>query len=192
MWVAKLFVRYSKEIKMSRVGKHAVAIPQGVNCTLSQGVLEARGKNGNLKMTVSPEVTVEIKDAKVFVHPKSKAQISRMMWGTTQRLITNLVMGVHEGFTKRLEINGVGYRAQIQGNKLVMQLGYSHDIEIPVPSDIKIACEKPTSVSISGPDRQKVGELAAYIRKLRPPEPYKGKGVKYENEIIVRKEGKKK
>lgn len=177
---------------MSRVGKNPVVIPQGVECSIANGTFSAKGKLGNLDLPLSKEVKVELADGKVVVTPLSKSKTARMMWGTTQRLVSNVVNGVNEGFTKRLEVNGVGYRAQMKGSTLVLNLGFSHDVEINVPADLKVACPKPTLVEISGADRQKVGELAANIRGHRPPEPYKGKGVKYEGEYIFRKEGKKK
>jgi large subunit ribosomal protein L6 len=177
---------------MSRVGKNPVEIPSDVECQVANGQLSAKGKLGQLAFPVSNEVVVEVKDGKVFVQPKAESKVSRMMWGTTQRLARNIITGVSQGFTKRLEINGVGYRAQVQGNKLVLQLGYSHDIELQIPSDLKVICEKPTVIAISGADNQRVGQFAAEIRDFRSPEPYKGKGVKYEGEYILRKEGKKK
>ncbi len=177
---------------MSRVGKNPVVIPQGVECSIAGDTFSAKGKLGNLSLSLSKDVKVEIADGNVVVTPLSKSKTARMMWGTTQRLVANLVTGVNEGFKKRLEINGVGYRAQMKGSTLVLNLGFSHDVEVPVPSDLKVVCEKPTLLEISGADRQKVGEFAANIRGYRPPEPYKGKGVKYEGEYILRKEGKKK
>lgn len=177
---------------MSRVGKHPVEIPQGVECQLNAGVLTAKGRLGQLQMPISQDVIVKLEDGKVIVKPASNSKQSRMMWGTTRRLVSNLIGGVHAGFTKKLEINGVGYRASVQGKNLVLQLGFSHDVTFPIPDGIDIKCEKPTSVSVSGADRQRVGEVAAKIRSYRKPEPYKGKGVKYENEFILRKEGKKK
>lgn len=177
---------------MSRVGKSPVLIPQDVDCYFEGTTFNAKGKNGILSMQVSSEVSVSIEDQKVNVLPLKKSKDSLMMWGTTRRLIDNLIQGVHQGFTKKLEITGVGYRAAVQGNVLSLQLGYSHDINYPIPSDIKIVAEKPTLLSISGANRQRVGQVAADIRSYREPEPYKGKGVKYENEFILRKEGKKK
>lgn len=177
---------------MSRVGKNAIEIPQGVDCTLADGSFLAKGKNGQLSTKLTNDVKVEVKDSKVFVTPKSDAKVARMMWGTTQRNIANVVRGVSEGFTKNLEIHGVGYRAQMQGSKLVLQLGFSHDVELDIPTGLQVKCEKPTSLSIFGADKQKVGAFAAKIRDYRRPEPYKGKGVKYEGEYILRKEGKKK
>lgn len=177
---------------MSRVGKNPVVIPQGVECHLSGLTLSAKGKNGALSMSISSDVIVSIAEGEISVKPSSQSKQSRMMWGTTRRLVSNLVHGVSIGFTKRLEINGVGYRASIQGKTLQLQLGFSHDILYPIPSDIQIVAEKPTSLTISGASRQRVGQIAAEIRNYRGPEPYKGKGVKYENEFILRKEGKKK
>jgi large subunit ribosomal protein L6 len=177
---------------MSRVGKNPIAVPAGVECTLTPKELRAKGKNGQLQVSLTNDVKVELVDGQILVQPASASEVARKMWGTTQRLIKNLIMGVSEGFTKKLELVGVGYRAAMQGNKLVLQLGYSHDIELDVPEGLTVKCEKPTSISIFGADNQKVGQFAAVVRDFRRPEPYKGKGVKYENEYILRKEGKKK
>ncbi len=177
---------------MSRVGKNPLAVPSDVQCRLDNGLLIARGKLGELKLPVSKEVTVEFADGKVLVQPSSETKTSRMMWGTMARMVGNILTGVSTGFTRNLEITGVGYRASVQGSKLVLQLGYSHDIEFPIPADIAIKCEKPTSISITGIDKQRVGQIAAVIRSYRKPEPYKGKGIRYDNETILRKEGKKK
>ncbi len=177
---------------MSRVGKNPVVIPQGVECQISGSVLTAKGKVGQLAMPLSSDVNAKIEEGKVVVKPASQSKQSRMMWGTTRKLVENIIAGVSQGFTKNLEINGVGYRAAVQGQNLVLQLGYSHDIEYPIPADVQIKCEKPTSISIFGASRQRVGQIAAEIRNYRGPEPYKGKGIKYENEFILRKEGKKK
>jgi len=177
---------------MSRVGKNPVVVPSGVECQLTDGIFQAKGKGGQLSLALSQEVVVKLEDSKVAVTPRTNSKHARQMWGTTQRLISNIVTGVSQGFTKRLEITGVGYRAAVQGSNLQLQLGFSHDIVLPIPSDLKVQCDKPTSVSISGIDRQRVGQFAANVRSYRPPEPYKGKGVKYENEFILRKEGKKK
>lgn len=176
---------------MSRVGKSPVQIPSGVECHLSDGVIRAKGKLGELDLKLSSEVEVKIEDGKITVAPRSASGRSQGMWGTTRRLIGNLVEGVDQGFTKKLEINGVGYRASVQGSKLVLQLGYSHNIEYPIPEDLTIKCEK-NLVSITGKERQRVGQIASEIRSFRKPEPYKGKGIKYEGERILRKEGKKK
>ena len=177
---------------MSRVGKNPVPVPAGVTAQIVAGVFVAKGKLGELKLPLSPEVEVAIEDGAVKVKPVSDSKQSRMMWGTTRNLARNLMQGVAQGFSRNLEINGVGYRASVQGKKLVLQLGYSHDIEYPIPADIAIKCEKPTSITVSGADKQRVGQVAAEIRAFRKPEPYKGKGIKYEKEFIVRKEGKKK
>ena len=177
---------------MSRVGKNPVVIPQGVECYFDGLILSAKGQKGVLSMEISPNVIISIEDSKVSVKPSSHSKQSRMMWGTTCRLVSNLLQGVSTGFVKRLEISGVGYRASVQGEALVLQLGFSHDIKYLIPVDIQIVAEKPTALIISGASRQRVGQVAAEIRSYRGPEPYKGKGVKYESEFILRKEGKKK
>jgi large subunit ribosomal protein L6 len=177
---------------MSRIGKHPVAIPSGVQVQLSDRTLTARGSLGALSLVVSEEVIASIADGTVTIAPKRETKQSRAMWGTTRALVNNMFTGVSKGFSVVLEINGVGYRAAVQGNTLNLQLGYSHDIAFPIPDDVKIACERPTLITVSGPDRQRVGQVAAEIRAYRPPEPYKGKGIKYSTETVRRKEGKKK
>jgi large subunit ribosomal protein L6 len=177
---------------MSRIGKHPVAVPDGVTVDLSGQTLTAKGRLGTLSLTVSNDVTATVADGTVTIAPKNETKRARAMWGTTRALVNNMVTGVATGFTRNLEINGVGYRAAVQGSNLNLQLGYSHDINYPIPSDIRINCERPTAISISGADRQRVGQIAAEIRAFRPPEPYKGKGIKYVEETIRRKEGKKK
>ena len=177
---------------MSRVGKLPVTIPQGVQVAVAGQKLTAKGKLGSLELMLSPDVETQVADGRVTVKPKLETKQARMQWGTTRALIANMMRGVSEGYTVNLEINGVGYRAQVQGKTLVLQLGFSHDVNFPIPDDIKIACEKPTSIRITGADKQRVGEVAAKIREFRKPEPYKGKGIKYETEHIRRKEGKKK
>jgi large subunit ribosomal protein L6 len=177
---------------MSRVGKHPVAIPAGVQANLAGPVLNISGSKGKLSLNISSEVTATVADSKITITPKDETKRSRAMWGTTRALVNNMVTGVSTGFTRTLEINGVGYRAAVQGRTLNLQLGYSHDIPYPIPQDIQIACERPTLIAISGADRQRVGQVAAEIRAYRPPEPYKGKGIKYVEEVIRRKEGKKK
>ena len=147
---------------------------------------------GALSVILSNEVTTSVADGAVTVAPRSDTKQSRAMWGTMRALINNMVTGVSSGFTVNLEIIGVGYRAQVQGKTLNLQLGYSHDIPFPIPDDVRITCERPTVISVSGPDRQRVGQIAADIRAYRPPEPYKGKGIKYATETVRRKEGKKK
>lgn len=177
---------------MSRIGKHPVTIPSGVQVNLAGQVLTVTGGKGKLSLTISPEVTATVADGAVKIAPKSETKQARALWGTTRALVNNMVTGVSAGFTRTLEINGVGYRAAVQGRTLNLQLGYSHDIAYPIPQDIQIACERPTLIAVSGADRQRVGQVAAEIRSYRPPEPYKGKGIKYVEEFIRRKEGKKK
>jgi large subunit ribosomal protein L6 len=177
---------------VSRIGKHPVTVPSGVEVQLSGETLTAKGSLGTLRLVVSNDVTASISDGAVTIAPKNETKRARAMWGTTRALVNNMVTGVSQGFSKSLEINGVGYRAAVQGNTLNLQLGYSHDIAYPIPSDVRIACERPTLITVSGADRQRVGQVAAEIRAYRPPEPYKGKGVKYANEVVRRKEGKKK
>ena len=177
---------------MSRIGKHPVTIPSGVEVQLSGQMLTAKVRLGTLSLAVSSEVTATIADGAVTIAPKDESKRARAMWGTTRALVNNMVTGVASGFTRNLEINGVGYRAAVQGSTLNLQLGYSHDIPYPIPQDVRITCERPTAITITGADRQRVGQIAAEIRAFRPPEPYKGKGVKYSNETIRRKEGKKK
>ena len=177
---------------MSRIGKNPVTIPSGVEVQLSGRTLTAKGGLGTLHVIVSNAVTASIADGAITIAPASDTKQSRAMWGTTRALVNNMVTGVSRGFSVGLEISGVGYRAAVQGNTLNLQLGYSHDIPFPIPEDVRIACERPTVITVSGADRQRVGQVAAEIRAFRPPEPYKGKGVKYSGETVRRKEGKKK
>jgi len=177
---------------MSRVGKDPVAVPSGVEVQMSGQTLSAKGSLGTLRLVVSNEVSAVIADGAVTIAPKNDTKHARAMWGTTRALVNNMVTGVSKGFSVTLEINGVGYRAAVQGNTLNLQLGYSHEIAYPIPSDVKIVCERPTLINVSGADRQRVGQIAAEIRAYRPPEPYKGKGIKYSTETVRRKEGKKK
>ena len=177
---------------MSRIGKYPVTIPNGVEVQLAGQTLTAKGQLGALSLMLSNEVTTSIVDGAVTVAPKNDTKHSRAMWGTTRALINNMVTGVSIGFSVNLEITGVGYRAQVQGGILNLQLGYSHDIPFPIPADVRITCERPTVITVSGADRQRVGQIAADIRAYRPPEPYKGKGIKYATETVRRKEGKKK
>jgi large subunit ribosomal protein L6 len=177
---------------MSRVGKNPVAIPSGVTIEIANDVIKAKGKRGELSYQLSDEVELIHADNVVSITPKSKSKRSRSMWGTTRARVNNLVQGVSEGFTINLEINGVGYRAAVEGKELVLQLGYSHPVRYPIPDGIVMKCERPTAISIEGNDKQQVGQLAAEIRGFRPPEPFKGKGIKYATETIRRKEGKKK
>ena len=177
---------------MSRIGKVPITIPQGVTVEVAGGIVTTKGKLGTLKVPVGDEVEAAIKDGKVVLKPKNETKRARMEWGSARAHIANMVKGVASGYTVNLEINGVGYRAAVQGKDLVLQLGYSHDVHFPIPADVKIACEKPTSIAVSGPDLHRVGQVAAVIRSFRRPEPYKGKGIKYDYETIRRKEGKKK
>lgn len=177
---------------MSRVGKYPVTVPSGVTVSIADQILTAKGKLGQTTLSLTDDVEVKIDGGKVWVAPKNETKKSRMMWGTTRANINNMVKGVAEGFKVNLEINGVGYRAAVQGKNLQLQLGYSHDVVYPIPSDVQIVCEKPTAITITGASRQRVGQVAAEIRDWRGPEPYKGKGIKYETETILRKEGKKK
>ncbi len=177
---------------MSRIGKHPVTIPSGVEVQLSGQTLTAKGRLGALSLVVSSEVNASVVDGTITIAPKNVTKLSRAMWGTTRALINNMVTGVSTGFSINLEITGVGYRAQVQGNTLNLQLGYSHDVPFPIPDDVRITCERPTVITVSGADRQRVGQIAAEIRAYRRPEPYKGKGIKYATETVRRKEGKKK
>jgi large subunit ribosomal protein L6 len=177
---------------MSRIGKNPVAIPSGVEIQIAGSVLTAKGKLGTLKLDLSGEVTTTVEDGKVWVKPNNETKRARALWGTTRALVSSMVTGVSKGFQKNLEISGVGYRAAVQGKTLNLQLGYSHDVQFPIPDDVKIVCDKPTSIQISGANKQRVGQVAAVIRGYRKPEPYKGKGIKYDTETIRRKEGKKK
>jgi large subunit ribosomal protein L6 len=177
---------------MSRVGKYPVTVPNGVTVAIAGGEVSVKGKLGQSSLKLVDDVEASLDGNNLWVKPKSETQRARMMWGTTRALINNMVKGVSDGFTINLEINGVGYRAAVQGKTLQLQLGYSHDVNYPIPDGITMKCDKPTSISITGKDRQIVGQIAAEIRAFRGPEPYKGKGVKYETETILRKEGKKK
>ncbi len=177
---------------MSRVGKYPVPLPQGVKVTLQGRTLVAKGKLGELKLPLTDDVDVEIEDNQVAVKPRRDDRRSRTMWGTTRSLVNGMVTGVSTGFTKNMEISGTGYRAAVQGRDLVLNLGFSHEVRYPIPEGIKITCDRPTAVRVEGADKQRVGQVAAEIRAFRGPEPYKGKGIKYENEQILRKEGKKK
>jgi large subunit ribosomal protein L6 len=177
---------------MSRVGKYPVTIPAGVEVVIANNILTAKGKLGQLTLALTDLVDTTVADGRVTVIPKSKAAPNRMMWGTTRSLVATMVKGVSTGFTKSMEVTGTGYRAAVQGKNLVINLGYSHDVVYPIPEGIKISCERPTLIKVEGMDKRLVGQVAAEIRSKRPPEPYKGKGVKYTDETIRRKEGKKK
>ncbi|MEH3105919.1 MAG: 50S ribosomal protein L6 [Sphingomonas fennica] len=177
---------------MSRIGKKPVAIPAGVTATIEGRALNVKGPKGTLSMPLADEVTYAVEDGSVSVQPANDGKRARSFWGMQRTLVQNLMQGVTEGYTKTLQITGVGYRAAAQGKKLKLQLGYSHDVDFDIPEGITIATPDQTTVNISGIDKQKVGQVAAEIRRWRKPEPYKGKGIKYAGEFIFRKEGKKK
>ena len=177
---------------MSRIGKKPVPLPKGVVAKCDDGIVSVKGPKGELKLRLVPEVTASLSETGIVLTPREESDRARAMWGMQRTLVNNLVRGVTEGFSAKLEIAGVGYRAALQGKKLQLQLGFSHDVLYPIPDGIGIVCEKPTMIAISGIDKQLVGQVAAEIRGYRPPEPYKGKGVKYAGERIRRKEGKKK
>ena len=177
---------------MSRVGSKPVIVPDGVTIILAGRALTAKGKLGELSMSIVNQVDINHADDQIVITPKDESKTARAMWGMQRSLAQNIVTGVSEGFTKELEIQGVGYRAALQGKILKLQLGHSHDIDFTIPDGIEIECERPTSIKIKGIDKQKVGQVAAVIRSYRPPEPYKGKGVRYLGEYVFRKEGKKK
>jgi large subunit ribosomal protein L6 len=177
---------------MSRIGKKSVPIPSGVTANIEGQTVKVKGPKGALQVVLPEDVTVKMDNGAVKVDPRNDTKRARSMWGTSRTLVNNLVTGVTKGYEKKLEITGVGYRAALQGKNLQIALGYSHDVVFAIPEGIAIATPKPTEIVISGIDKQKVGQVAAEIRAFRPPEPYKGKGVKYAGEYIFRKEGKKK
>lgn len=177
---------------MSRVGKYPVAIPAGVQVALAGRRLTAKGKLGELGLDLTDHVDATIEDGKVALSPRSNAREARMMWGTTRALVAAMVHGVSAGYTRAMEIQGTGFRAAVQGRNLVVNLGFSHDVIYPVPEGITITTPRPTAIVVQGSDKRQVGQVASEIRAYRPPEPYKGKGVRYENEAVRRKEGKKK
>ena len=177
---------------MSRIGKKPVAIPSGVTATIEGGQLSVKGPKGTLALTLREEISYTLEEGSILVKPADGSKQARAFWGMQRTLVQNLITGVSEGYTKVLEITGVGYRAQAQGKNLRLQLGYSHDVNFPVPEGIDVKTPDQNTVEISGIDSQKVGQVAAEIRRWRKPEPYKGKGIKYRGEYIFRKEGKKK
>ncbi len=177
---------------MSRIGKKPIELPGGVSATLSGQTIEVKGPKGTRSFNATDDVQITIDGQTVSVKPRGTSKRARQQWGMTRTQIENLVTGVTEGFKKDLEIQGVGYRAQVQGRTLKMALGYSHDVEFEIPEGIDIVCAKPTEIAVSGIDQQVVGQVAANIREWRKPEPYKGKGIRYKGEYIFRKEGKKK
>ena len=177
---------------MSRIGKKAIAVPQGVTVSVDGQTVKAKGPKGELEFVVNELCTVALEDSELAVKPVNNSKPARSMWGMNRTRLANMVDGVATEFTKTLELVGVGYRAQMKGSALNLALGFSHDINFPIPDGIKVVTPKPTEIIITGIDKQKVGQTAAVIRSFRPPEPYKGKGVKYADEYIFRKEGKKK
>jgi large subunit ribosomal protein L6 len=177
---------------MSRIGKKAVIVPSGITAAIEGQTVKIKGPKGALQVVLHDDVAVKLDNGQIKVDPRFETKRARSQWGTSRTLIANLITGVTKGFEQRLEINGVGYRASVQGKNLQLALGYSHDVVYPIPEGITIATPRPVEIVISGSDRQKVGQVAAEIRDYRPPEPYKGKGVKYAGERIFRKEGKKK
>jgi large subunit ribosomal protein L6 len=177
---------------MSRIGKKPVAVPSGITANVEGQTVKIKGPKGALQVVLHDDVSVKLDGGEIKVDPRFETKRARSQWGTSRTLIANLIAGVSKGFEQRLEIAGVGYRASVQGKNLQIALGYSHDIVYPIPEGITIATPRPVEIVISGSDRQKVGQVAAEIRDYRPPEPYKGKGIKYAGERIFRKEGKKK
>ncbi len=177
---------------MSRIGKKPVPVPTGVTANVEGQTITAKGPKGQLSVVLVDHVAAEMGDDGISVQPRDESKEARAMWGMSRTLVQNIVTGVTDGFEKRLEITGVGYRAQVQGKSLNLALGYSHDVSYPIPDGIQVVTPRPTEVVVSGIDKQQVGQVAAEIRRYRPPEPYKGKGVKYAGEFIFRKEGKKK
>ena len=177
---------------MSRIGKRPVAVPSGITANVAGQTVKVKGPKGTLEVVLHDDVSVALDGDRIKIDPRNETKRARAQWGTSRTLIANLITGVTKGFEQRLEINGVGYRAAVQGKNLQLALGYSHDIVYPIPEGITIATPRPVEIVISGSDRQKVGQVAAEIRDYRPPEPYKGKGIKYAGERIFRKEGKKK
>jgi len=177
---------------MSRIGKKPVPLPSGVTAAVQDGTVSVKGPKGEMKLRLVSEVEAAVKDGAIAITPREDTDRARAMWGMQRTLVNNLVLGVTQGFSERLEISGVGYRAAVQGRNLQLQVGLSHDVLYPIPQGIQIVCEKPTTISITGSDKQLVGQVASEIRSYRPPEPYKGKGVRYASERIRRKEGKKK
>ncbi|GHE49340.1 50S ribosomal protein L6 [Camelimonas fluminis] len=177
---------------MSRIGKKPVTVPSGVTATVDGQLVKVKGSKGELSFVVPDDVSVSFADGSISVQPRDESKKARSLWGMSRSQVSNLIEGVSKGFEKKLEINGVGYRAAVAGKTLKLSLGFSHDVDYPVPEGIAIVTPKPTEIVVSGINKQQVGQVAAEIREYRGPEPYKGKGVKYANEFIFRKEGKKK
>lgn len=177
---------------MSRIGKRPVELPSGVTASVSGQTIEVKGPKGARSFTATDDVTLSVEDNVVTINPRGMSKRARQQWGMSRTMVANLVAGVTEGFKKELEIQGVGYRAQMQGNTLKLNLGYSHDVDFETPEGVTITAPKQTVIIVEGNDQQQVGEVAAKIREWRRPEPYKGKGIRYKGEFIFRKEGKKK
>ena len=177
---------------MSRIAKNSIKIPADTVCKFENNILNAKGKLGEMSLEINSLFIVDLKDGEIFVLPKNEKDKKNPIWGTTRAHVANIVKGVSEGFFKTLELNGTGYRASITGSKLKLQLGYSHDINFEVPKEVKVECPKQNIIKLSGSNKEVLGAVAANIRSFRKPEPFKGKGIKYENEFIFRKEGKKK
>jgi large subunit ribosomal protein L6 len=177
---------------MSRIGKKAVSVPTGVTVNVNGSTVSVKGPKGELKEVLNDQVLVKMEQGEVKVDPINQTKLARSSWGMSRTLVRNMMLGVTQGYSKSLEINGVGYRAAVQGKVLQLNLGYSHDVNYPIPAGIEIKTPKPTEIVISGINKQQVGQVAAEIRDWRGPEPYKGKGIKYAGETIFRKEGKKK
>ena len=177
---------------MSRIGKKPVELPSGVEASVSGQTVSVKGPKGTREFTATDDVTISVADGNVTVEPRGKSKRARQQWGMSRTQVAHLVTGVTSGFKKELEIQGVGYRAQMQGNKLILNLGLSHDVNFEVPEGVTVTCPKQTEITIEGIDQQLVGQVAANIREWRKPEPYKGKGIRYKGEYIFRKEGKKK
>jgi len=177
---------------MSRIGKKPVAIPGGVTAAVNGQEVKVKGPKGELQHMLVDDIIAKLDNGEIEISMREDTQRARAMWGMSRTMVANLIAGVTEGFTKKLEMTGVGYRASVQGHNVQLQLGYSHDIAYPIPQGIQVVCPKPTEIVVTGIDKQKVGQVAAEIRRFRPPEPYKGKGIRYAGEFILRKEGKKK
>ena len=177
---------------MSRIGKLPVKVPQGVTASVNGQKVSVKGPKGELAFEATDDVVLTMEDGKISVKPRDKSQRARAAWGLSRTMVSNLMEGVTKGFERRLEINGVGYRAAVQGSNLQISAGYSHEVRYPIPAGIKIETPRPTEIVVTGADKQRVGQVAAEIREFRKPEPYKGKGIKYADETIHRKEGKKK
>jgi len=192
MSAVKSSAAYSEEARMSRVGKYPVPLPAGVEVAIVGRMLTAKGKLGELSLKLTDLVDAKVEEGKFSVAPRGNAAPARTMWGTTRALVANMVKGVSVGYTRSMDITGTGFRAAVNGKNLVINLGFSHDVVYPIPDGITITCERPTAIKVAGMDKRQVGQVASEIRAWRPPEPYKGKGVKYSDEVIRRKEGKKK